>query len=152
MNNCDKKIVLVVKASEVGERGLKKAIDIIREEDCNKLYLLFVVDHDFFSGDGASYVKSKQQVDKGLEGIGDAILRTMEDMLEETDKSIESQRVILHGKTAEEIMNFAKNNKVDVLIIPKDQRGPIEKFITGGDITPFIDEIKKYVDKVVVVE
>jgi nucleotide-binding universal stress UspA family protein len=149
MENC-KKIILVVKTSEVGERALKKSMDIIEENGCNKLGLLFVVDHDFFSGAGASYVKSKYEVDKGLEGIADAILRTMKSTIKESGKNIQTEDIILHGKTAEEIIKYVKENNIDILIIPRAKRGPIEKFITGGDITPFIEELKQYTKPIVI--
>ncbi len=151
MENCNK-VVLVVKASEVGERGLLRSLDILKQKNCKNLSLLFVVDHDFFSGAGAGYVKANKTVDEGLEGIADAILRKMEDMIEEQGSDVATERIILHGKTIEEIIKFVKENVVDVLIIPKDKRGPIEKFITGGDIGPFIEELESYVKEVVVVE
>ncbi len=150
MNQNNKKIVLIVKASEVGERALKKSIDILEEFKCRKLYLLFVVDSDFFSGIASSYIKSEKYVEKGLEDIGDAILRKMEELVKESKKDISTERIILYGDTAEEVLNFVKNNNVDMLIIPKDKRGPIEKSLTGGDITRFIKEIEEYTIPVMV--
>lgn len=150
MNQDSKKIVLIVKASEVGERALKKAIDILEQFKCKKLYLLFVVDNDFFSGVASGYTKSKEDVEKGLEDIGDAILRKMEELVKESKKDVVTERVVLYGDTAEEILKFVKNNSIDMLIIPKDKRGPIEKSLTGGDVTRFMKEIEKYTIPVMV--
>ncbi len=149
MVDCNK-IVLVIKASEVGERALKKALDLLGEKRCSCLGLLFVVDHEFFSGSGSGYIKPNENIDKGLEGIADAILRKMEDYIEEHAKGVKTQRIILHGETAEEILNYVKSNNIDILVIPKDKRGPIEKYITGGEIEPFIEDISKHTKPIVV--
>jgi len=151
MDSCNKRIVLIVKASDIGEKALQKAVSIMKENNCDELSLLFVADMDFFSGNSSGYVKPDYLVEKGLEGIGRAVLDNMEKTAQEIDKNIKTERIVLNGNTAEEILRFVKENKVDILIIPKDERGPIEKFLTGGDIGEFIDEIEKYT-KVITVE
>ncbi len=150
MANCNKKIVLIVKASDVGEKALKKALEKTKEYECDRLSLLFVVDKDFFSGDSSGYVKPDYLVEKGLENIGDAILDNMEQIIKKTDENIRAERIVLHGRTADEILKFVQENKVDVLIVPKDKRGPIEKFLTGGDIYEFIKKIEKYTNTIIV--
>ena len=147
---CNKRIVLIVKASDVGEKALEKAVSIMKENNCNELTLLFVADMDFFSGNSSGYVKPDYLVEKGLEGIGRAVLDSMEKTAKEIDENIETERIVLNGNTAEEILRFVKENKVDMLIIPKDKRGPIEKFLTGGDIGEFIGEIEKYTKAITV--
>ncbi len=145
-------VVLMVKPSDVGGRALKKALDIMHENGCDKLGLLFVIDKEFFSGDSSGYVKPDFLVEKGLEGIGDAILNNTEKTIKKIENgNINTERIILHGETAKEILQFVQNNSVDILIIPKDKRGPIEKFITGGDIDEFTKEIEKHT-KLITVE
>ncbi len=146
-----KNVVLMVNPSEVGERALKKAIEIVKDNNCKKLGLLFVVDKEFFSGDSSGYVKPDFLVEKGLEGIGDAILDNVENTIKKTGNvNINIERIILHGETAQEILKFVQSNDIDMFIIPKEKRGPIEKFITGGDIGEDIDKIEKYVKTVIV--
>ncbi len=146
-----KRVVLIVKASKVGERALDEALKIMDQEKCEKLSLLFVVDEEFFKGAGASYLHTDELFRESMEEIGRAILDKMEMLIKKKAGDINYERIVLHGKTAEEILKFVKSNQIDILVLPRDRRGPIERFLIGGDITPFIKEIEKYT-RVVVVE
>ncbi len=151
LNDANKNVVLIAKGSKAGEAALFKALEIANELKCNKLFMLFVADNDFFAGDGSGFSKSEESVNEGLDAIGDAILRKLINIAKEMDEKIKVETIVLHGNTASEILDFVKNNKIDVLVIPRDKRGPIEKSLTGGDIEPFIKEISNYT-KLILVE
>ncbi len=147
-DNC-KRVVLVVKASRVGERALEKALEIMEERNCDKLELVFVVDEEFFR-DAVGYIKAYDIVEEGLEEIADAVLTKMERLIKKSGKPVNYERVILHGNTAEEILKFVKENSVDVVVLPKDKMGPIERFLMKDDITPFVKDIEHYAEVVLV--
>ncbi len=144
------RVVLVVKASKVGERALKKALEIMQQRNCETLGLLFVIDEEFFRDAAIGYVRLDDVIEKGLEGIADAVLTKMERLIEKEGKPVKHERILLHGNTAEEVLKFVKENDVDILVIPRDKRGPIERFLVGGDITPFVRDIEKYCEVVLV--
>jgi len=134
-------LVVVAKGSEIGHKAAKEAATIAKNKNIKTIHLLFVNDIDFYSGGGISYLKEELQ--KSLENIGDAIIRMLTETIKEHNPDVNIEKIELTGKTAEEILRFVNENEIDIFIIPKDKRGPIEKSIVGGDIEPFIEEIRK---------
>ncbi|WP_035587713.1 universal stress protein [Hippea jasoniae] len=141
-------IVVVAKGSEVGLKAAKEAVKIAKDKNYKEIYLLFVNDPNFYSGEGISV--GKDDVSESLKHIGDAVISKLTDYIKKEDQDLEVRSIILYGATAEEIVKFLQVNKVDVFIIPKDKRGPIERSIVGGDIEPFYKEIAKLTNCVVV--
>ncbi len=143
-------LVVVAKGSEVGEKAVKRALEIAKEDNIRTIYLLFVNDTDFFSKGG--YVRLEKELEAGIENIGKVIMEKLEDVIKSSDNQIKVERVELKGKTAEEILRFVKENVVKTLIVPKEERGPIERSLIHGDIEPFFNEIKQYVNNFIIVE
>ncbi len=143
-------LVVVAKGSEVGKKAAKRALKIAKENNIGTIHLLFVNDVDFFSR--GSYVHLKKELEVGIENIGRVIMEKLEDVIKSSDNRIKVERIELKGKTAEEILRFVKENVVRTLIIPKEERGPIERSLIHNDIEPFFNEIKQYVNDFIVVE
>ncbi len=142
-------LVVVAKGSEVGEKAVKKALEIAKERGINTIHLLFVNDTDFFS---RGFVRLNRELEIGIENIGNVIMEKLEKTIRSFDNRISVKRIELKGKTAYEILKFVRENVVDILIIPKEERGPIERSLIHGDVEPFFNEIKQYVNNFVVVE
>ncbi len=143
-------LVLIAKGSPNGEKAALKAASLSKERDINTVYLLFVNDTEFFKGGG--FVHLDRELEKSLDNIGNIIMDKLERVIKENNSNIEVKRIELTGNTADEILKFVNENEVDTLIIPKDERGPIERSLTGGDIEPFFSEIKKKIKNLIIVE
>jgi len=143
-------LVVIAKGSEIGEKAVKKALEIAKENGFRTIHLLFVNDTDFFSK--GSYVHLEKELELSIENIGKVIMEKLENIIKASDGQIDVERIELRGKTAEEILRFVKENTVKTLIIPKEERGPIERSLIHGDIEPFFNEIKQYVNNFIVVE
>ncbi|AEA33966.1 universal stress protein [Hippea maritima] len=141
-------VVVIAKGSEAGVKAAKKAASIAKQKNKRRIHLVFVNDVDFYSGEGMGYVR--EDMAKSLENIGDAIMRKLEHAIKEEHQDVEIERIELHGKTAEEILKFLNENDIEILIIPKEERGPIEKSLTRGDIEPFFNEIQQRVKCILV--
>ncbi len=143
------KLVVVAKGSEVAKKAIKKALEIAKNDGIDVIHLIFVNDTSFYSKSG--YVNLERELERGIENISRIVLSKLEKMITDEDSGIRVGKVELKGKTAEEILKFVKTNKVDTLIIPKEERGPIEKSLTHGDIEPFFNEIKQNVENFIVI-
>ena len=143
------KLVVVAKGSEVARKAIKKALEIAKNDGIDVIHLIFVNDTSFYSKSG--YVNLERELERGIENISRIVLSKLEKMITDEDSGIRVGKVELKGKTAEEILKFVKTNKVDTLIIPKEERGPIEKSLTHGDIEPFFNEIKQNVENFIVI-
>ncbi len=143
------KLVVIAKGSDVGHRAARKAVEVAESEGIDTIYLLFVNDIDFYSG--SSYVHFEKELEQGLKNIGNTVMDRLEQTIKSINEMIKVERIELVGSTAEKILEFVKTNKVETLIIPRDERGPIEKSLTGGDIEPFLDEIRRFVGNCIIV-
>ncbi len=143
------KIVLVAKGSPVGQRAAKKAAEMAKEKNINTIHLLFVNDTDFYHSGG--FVHLKKEIETGLKNIGAIIMEKLERIIRDSQNGIKVEKIALKGKTSEEILRFVSNNKIDTIIIPKDERGPIEKSLTRGEIEPFFNEIKEKVENLIII-
>ncbi len=144
-------LVLVAKGSKIGEVALEKAVDLYEKFKCSTLKILLVLDTDFFSTGLSGYTKARTDAEIGFKHIDKVIFEKLENRAKQINKDINIEKVILKGKTAEEILKYVKrHNDIYTIIIPQDERGPIEKSLVGGEIAPFFEEISKYTKLVVV--
>ncbi|WP_022669989.1 universal stress protein [Hippea alviniae] len=141
-------LVVIAKGSDVGHKAAEEAAIIARDKNIDTIHLLFVNDIDFYSGGGILHLKEELQ--KSLENIGDAIIRMLTETIKKHNSNVNVKKIELSGKTAEEILKFVNENDINILIIPKDKRGPIEKSLVGGEIEPFFDQIRKRTNLIVV--
>jgi len=146
-----KSLVLVAKGSEIGGIALEKAVDLFEKFRCKTLKIVLVLDADFFSTGLSGYTKPNADAKIGLEHIDNVIFEKLENRAKQINKNINIERVVLEGKTAEQILKYVKqHNDIYAIIIPQDERGPIEKSLLGGEIEPFFEEIKKSTKLIVV--
>lgn len=144
-------LVLVAKGSEIGRIALEKAVELFDKFGCKTLEILLVLDANFFSTGLSGYTKPKTDAEIGLGHIDNVIFEKLENRAKQINKNINTKKVILEGKTAEEILKYVKrHNDIYAIIIPKEERGPIEKSLLGGEIMPFFEEIKKFTKLIVV--
>ncbi len=143
-------LVLVAKGSPIGQKAAIKAAELSRDKNIKTIHILFVNDTEFFKSGG--FVHLDKELERSLNRIGDIIMNKIEKIIKENNKNAEVKRIELKGKTAEQILNFVNENEIETLIVPKEERGPIERSLIGGDIEPFFNEIKKKVKNLIIVE
>ncbi len=143
-------LVVVAKGSEVAKKAVKKALEIAENDGIKVIYLIFVNDTNFYSKSG--YVNLEKELEQGIENISRIVLNKLEAIILNADNRIEVKKIELKGKTAEEILKFVKTNRVKTLIVPKEERGPIEKSLTHGEVKPFFSEIKQNVENFIIIE
>ncbi len=143
-------LVVIAKGSDVAERAVKRALDIAKKDRIGVIHIAFVNDTDFYSNIG--YVNLEKELEQGIENIGNVIFDKLEMIIKNADDKIRAEKIELKGETAEEILKFVKTNKVKTIVIPKEERGPIEKSLTHGDIEPFFNEIKQNVENFIIIE
>ena len=143
-------LVVVAKGSEVAKKAVKKALEIAENDEIKVIYLIFVNDTNFYSKSG--YVNLEKELEQGIKNISRIVLNKLEAIILNADNRIEVRKIELKGKTAEEILKFVKANRVKTLIVPKEERGPIEKSLTHGEVKPFFSEIKQNVENFIIIE
>jgi len=135
----DKEIICIVKGGKIGEKAVKKAIVIAKEESA-KLILLFSSDTDYLLS-GNFGISSDDIATKGIENIGKTLINQYKDEAEEAGIKVSSK--IVEGNLLDELSKMIKRNNNSILLIPKLKRGPIEKFLIGSSIDEYIESLKK---------
>jgi len=143
-------LVCIAKGSPSGERAAKKAAEIAKKDGYNKISLLFIVDVDFLSKSLTGYTKEENRAKEGLVHIGKTIMEKLKKIILDISPQVNIKRILREGSTAEVIRCFVKNNTIAKLVIPKEERGPIEKTLVGGDIESFIEELSNYTKIIIV--
>lgn len=143
-------IACIAKGSPVGERAAKKAAEIARKNKYDKISLLFVVDVDFLSKGLAEYTKEEKVAKEGLIRIGITIMEKLKKIILDIFPQVNVRKIFREGSTAKVIECFVKDNTIGKLVIPREERGPIEKTLVGGDIESFIEELSNYTKIIIV--
>jgi len=93
-----------------------------------KLYIVYVVDSIAFASIPLD-VKS-ESVHEGLRKEGLNVTNSVADAASE--KGVDAETVVLEGNPAEEIVDFARNNEIDLIVLGMLGKSSIERFLLGS--------------------
>jgi nucleotide-binding universal stress UspA family protein len=123
-----KKILIATDGSKATEKAVDFGIEIARLNG-SKVYAVYVIDitsYDSILMDEAWVKNMQDQFEKtGHEATS---------YIEENAKAVgvEAESVILKGNPAKEIMDFAEEQKVDMIVVGSLGKSGVEQFVIGG--------------------
>lgn len=124
------KILYPTDFSPASLEALKYAVSFA--QNCRaKLILLNVVDEKVIS-EGLNLARVSAPEALGQEMAAEAGRRLRRLVPAEDQKGLDSEIVILNGTPFHEIVNYAKNNDVDMIVIGAQGRSGMEQFIFGS--------------------
>ncbi|HIH44306.1 MAG TPA: universal stress protein [Candidatus Methanoperedenaceae archaeon] len=122
-----KKVMVATDGSEYTKKAVKYGIEIAKLSD-SKLYAIYVVDTAAFASipmDSAwesMYGLLKQEGDDATKQVADAA----------ADSGIEVERLVVEGHPADEIVNAAEDNSVDMIVMGTLGKSGLERFLLGS--------------------
>jgi len=132
-------VICIVKGGKIGEKAAEKAIGIAKENSM-KLMFLFSSDTDYILS-GNFGISSDDIASRGIENIGKTLISQFEDEAENLGVKYYSK--IVGGNLLDELRKMIKCGNVSILVVPKLERGPIEKFLIGNNIDDYMDKLKE---------
>lgn len=141
MNNSYSKILVPYDGSKYSKKALHVAVQFAKNHQ-SRLYIINVVNISQVSPPGRIFSRSEQ---KSLNQIKNSIKEATKVMLYEIQMYCESSGIqtsdfILEGSTSEEILQFAKKNHIDLIIIGSRGLSGISKIMTLGSVSRAISE------------
>ncbi|TMT85186.1 universal stress protein [Haloterrigena sp. H1] len=116
------------------EEGTELAIDhaiAVAEHTGADLHLLYVVDSDVYSSySGDEYVHEFEGLESALEQVGDDALESAAEAADEA--GIETTTVVRHGAPHEQILDYADEADVDLLVMGSKERSGEYRQLLGS--------------------
>ncbi|AAM03615.1 TPA: universal stress protein [Methanosarcina acetivorans] len=123
-----RKILLATDDSESARKAADAALELAHLSGA-KIYAVYVIDRSIYSSvpedlewEEAMYTRFRE--------LGEEAVSYMEKAAKDTDLQVES--VLLEGHPAEEIVNFAEKNGMDLIIIGSLGKSKVERFLIGS--------------------
>ncbi|AKB34734.1 Universal stress protein [Methanosarcina siciliae C2J] len=123
-----RKILLATDDSESARKAADAALELAHLSGA-KIYAVYVIDRSIYSSvpedlewEEAMYTRFRE--------LGKEAVSYMEKAAKDTDLQVES--VLLEGHPAEEIVNFAEKNGMDLIIIGSLGKSKVERFLIGS--------------------
>jgi nucleotide-binding universal stress UspA family protein len=139
------KILLATGGDVASENATAHAIGLASRHDA-MLHALFVVDSDVYSAySGDEYVDEREGPEHGLEEVGEETLGEISTRA--ATRGVEVIEVIRHGRPHEEIVDYASDEGVDLIVLGT-RRHPEEYRSLLGSVT---DRVVRLADEPVTV-
>lgn len=123
-----RKILLATDDSESARKAADAALELAHLSGA-KIYAVYVIDRSIYSSvpedlewEEAMYARFRE--------LGEEAVSYMEKAAKDTGLQVES--VLLEGHPAEEIVNFAEKNGMDLIIIGSLGKSKVERFLIGS--------------------
>ncbi|MFB6103398.1 MAG: universal stress protein [Haloplanus sp.] len=138
-------ILLATDGDVASERATTHAIRLASLHDA-MLHALFVVDSDVYSAySGDEYVDEREGPEHGLEEVGEETLSAVTNRA--ADHDVEVVEALRHGRPHEEIVDYASEMDVDLIVLGTRQH-PSEYRSLLGSVT---DRVVRMADEPVTV-
>jgi nucleotide-binding universal stress UspA family protein len=137
-----RKIMVATDGSEFVRKAVAKAIEIAKLSDA-KLYAVYIISNDEFS---ISNPKDKQLEQSSLDYFrieGKEAIAYVETAARA--EKIEVEPVILEGSPAHEIVNFAEENNIDLIVMGTLGKTGIKRFLLGSVAENVVRQSRKAV-------
>ncbi len=122
-----RKILIATDGSTQTKKAVEHAIGLARLMSA-KLYIVYVVDSIAFAS--IPLDMRPENIYEGLKKDGLDAAKVVADAASE--KGVDAETVILEGNPAEEIVDFAKNNEIDLIVLGTLGKSGIERFLLGS--------------------
>lgn len=123
-----RKILIATDGSEASEKAADFGIEILRFSEA-KVYAVYVIDTTSYGSIPMDEIWSKEGYEQ-FEKMG----REATSYVEERAKAagMEAESVLLNGNPAEELVNFAEEQNIDLIIVGSLGKGGFERFVLGS--------------------
>jgi len=131
MSGLYKKILIATDGSEYTKKAVAHAIELAKLSGA-ELHAIYVVDIKAGCGPESciSMEVSPDRIARILSRHGDAAIHYIEDLANK--EGIKTERWIVEGNPAEEILKFANKQSVDLIVMGTLGMSGIEKFLLGS--------------------
>ena len=129
-----KKILVPTDGSKGSENAIQMAVEMAKNHDA-ALYILYVLPKGELPKKVVDYLR-EERLDGGLGKLSTKVIG--EAVLEPVLKKIKAQGInlgkwmVVRGDPAQEILKFAKNRKVDMIVMGKGGQGIIKGLLLGS--------------------
>ncbi|PCR91885.1 universal stress protein [Natrinema ejinorense] len=124
------RILLPTDAEDGTELAIEHAIAVAEQTDA-ELHLLYVVDSDVYNTySGDEYVHEFESLEAALEQVGEDALESASEAAHEA--GLESTTVVRHGSPHEEILDYADEADVDLLVMGSKERSGEYRQLLGS--------------------
>jgi len=120
-------IVIATDGSENTRRAISYGIEIAKLSGAT-VHALHVVNTQ--STISESWTAGKEEIYKIMRGDGEKVVSKLKQIGE--DSGVEVREVLLDGHPSDEIINFAENNNVDLIVMGTLGKTGLEKFLMGS--------------------
>ncbi len=126
-----KKILVPVDGSKYSNRALTHACNLAKKYDI-KISLIHVIDNSRV----IVFVSRKDYLNE-LRNFGKKVLEKATRMTEK--RQVKSEQVMKEGKPAEQILNFVKKERYDLIVVGNKGLGSIDRFFMGSVSTKLVN-------------
>ena len=124
-----KKIMIATDGSELVKQAVKSAVEIARLSEA-KLYAVYVISLGSNSIIHSLDEKWKNTMKKQLTIKGERAIAYVENV--EKASNVEIESVILEGNPANEIIDFAEQNDIDLIVMGTHEKTELQRFLIGS--------------------
>ena len=145
-----KKILVCLDGSKYSEKALNQAIKIGKKFS-SKIFLIHVIEpHFVVSSMQPSQIGMSRQKVKSNTVIENALTKSQKEgikIFEKNSKILEKEgiaydRIFLLGKPSDEILNYAKEKKIDHIMIGSNGKGRLARILLGSTSTSVSQQAK----------
>ena len=133
LNNIFQKILIATDGSKCSQNAVLQGMELAKLMGV-KVYILYVLDKNAYIPpvlETSIYLGSKWDVmEEMLRQEGDDAIQYAKKVAE--DNEIDYEGVVVEGDPAHSILEFAEQNKVDLIIIGTLGKGGLERFLLGS--------------------
>ncbi|AGB30036.1 UspA domain-containing protein [Natrinema pellirubrum DSM 15624] len=124
------KILLPTDAAEGTELAIEHAVAVAEDTGAD-LHLLYVVDSDVYNSySGDEYVHEFESLEAALEHVGEEALESAAEAAR--DAGLEPTTVVRHGRPHEQILEYADEADVDMLVMGSKERSGDYRQLLGS--------------------
>jgi nucleotide-binding universal stress UspA family protein len=129
-----KKILIPFDGSEHSQKAIRFAADVAQQHD-SELFLIHVVKDKDIPPEILEYIES-EKINGGIgklsaKLISEEIMKTARKQLQDLGLKI-AKSMVFRGDPAEEIIQFARNNDIDMIVIGSRGLGQIKGLLLGS--------------------
>ena len=133
LNNTYQKILIATDGSERSQKAVLQGVELAKLMGA-KVYALYVLDKKAYVPpvlETSIHLGSKWDImEETLRQEGDEAIQCAKKVAE--DKEIDYEGVVVEGDPAHAILEFAEQNKVDLIVMGTLGKGELERFLLGS--------------------